>query len=222
MQKLKACGEILREERLRQKKSVTEIAKLTRIRSGVLVGMEKGDFSRVSSFATARGLIGNYAKALNLDSEKVLAVFRRDFIVGPRGDVLLKGLAYPLDQPRMVWSPRLTVLIAAVAVSLVFAGYLGYQYWRTNSKPPLEVEEPAAGAVYETNRINVVGKTRSDVQVRINSRTVVVDDEGNFEAELFLPEGRGEVVVEAVNRAGRVNVTRREIEVKGKGEEGSF
>ncbi len=214
MQKLKTAGEMLREERLKQEKSLVEMAEVTKIRVEVLAGIEKGDFSKVTSFTTARGLIGNYAKALKVEPEKVLAVFRRDFVVGPKGDVLLRGLAYPLDQPGVVWTPKLTIIIVVASVVAIFAGYLGYQYWRTSSVPYLAVERPVVGETFTGNEVEVEGKTRPDTQVTVNSRVVVVDNEGNFKIELLLPEGLNEIVVTAISRTGRTNVVRRQVTVE--------
>jgi len=211
--RLKTAGEMLREARRRKGMSVGEATGVTKIREEVIRAIEKSDFSRVTSFTVARGLIAAYAKSLNLAAEKVVAVFRRDFVVGPKGDILPRGLAYPLDKPRWLWGPRLAVVVVAVVVTAGLGAYLGYQYWRVHFPPPLEVMTPAEGAVVG-KRVVVRGKTRPDTQVRVNMRGVVVGEEGEFEAELALPAGENQIEVEAVNRAGKMTVVERHVRVE--------
>lgn len=73
-----SLGEILRETRIRQGITLEEVAEETKISPKNLQAMEDNDFANLPAEAFARGFYALYAKALDLDTAEVLAIYRRE------------------------------------------------------------------------------------------------------------------------------------------------
>lgn len=79
------------------------------------------------------------------------------------------------------------------------------------SQPDLSVTEPEDGATISgpENTIIVKGVSEADVDLRLNGRVVLVDQEGNFSHQLSLVEGENQIRLIATDKAG--NTTEKEI-----------
>lgn len=124
---MKTVGQILKEERVKRGISLEEVEKETRIRKKYLELLENNDFPGVGQATTVKGFIKNYADFLGLPSSNLLAIFRRDFGEDKIGQVVLRGLAEPLDKKRFFWTPRKTIVLLIILFGLLFLGYLGIQ-----------------------------------------------------------------------------------------------
>ena len=124
---MKTAGQILKEERIKRGISLEEVEKETRIRKKYLGLLENDDFPGVGQATTVKGFIKNYADFLELPSPHLLAIFRRDFSEDKIGQVVLRGLAEPLDKKRFFWTPRKTLAFLIILFGLLFLGYLGAQ-----------------------------------------------------------------------------------------------
>lgn len=124
---MKTAGQILKEERVKKGISLEEVEKETRIRKKYLELLENNDFPGVGQATTVKGFIKNYADFLELPSSRLLAIFRRDFGEDKIGQVVLRGLAEPLNKKRFFWTPRKTIVLLIILFGLLFLGYLGAQ-----------------------------------------------------------------------------------------------
>jgi len=102
-------------------------------------------------------------------------------------------------------------LVGAALVIALVLGYLGFQYVRFVSPPPLSVERPREGEVVKERSLTVLGKTSSDATVKVNNQPALVSDEGEFEAEIEIFEGTSEVIIQAISRAGKETTVHRKI-----------
>lgn len=123
---MKTVGEILKETRIKKGVDFEMIEKKTKIRKKYLTALETNDFAKIGQATTAKGFIKNYGEYLGLDSPSLLAIFRRDYAEDKAGQVILKGMAEPLNRPRFFWTPK-KAFIAAVALVFLFLGiFLGW------------------------------------------------------------------------------------------------
>lgn len=72
---MEEIGKTLRENRERLGLTLDEIARITRIRKARLEALERGELDSMPSEAQARGFLRNYADALGLDPEGLLAQY---------------------------------------------------------------------------------------------------------------------------------------------------
>jgi transcriptional regulator with XRE-family HTH domain len=87
-------GPRLRSERERRGISLETISVVTNVSAELWEGLERNDFSRWPSGIFARAFIRDYARAVGLDPDEVVADFCRLFPIGDRrGERLIKGHA---------------------------------------------------------------------------------------------------------------------------------
>ena len=78
---MKTAGQILKSKREEKRKKISSLAAELKIREEYLAALEEDRYQAIAGGpAIIQGLIRSYAEILGLDGEKVVAVFRRDFI----------------------------------------------------------------------------------------------------------------------------------------------
>ncbi|PJE67826.1 hypothetical protein COU95_00290 [Candidatus Shapirobacteria bacterium CG10_big_fil_rev_8_21_14_0_10_40_9] len=200
---MKTVGEILKEAREKKEISLSEVEKATKIKVRFLESLEKNDFSKISEATVTKGLIKNYAEYLGLSSGDILAVFRRDFIEDKKGQILPRGLYKPLSQPKLAWTPKLTVMVSVGILFLIIASYLTVQLFGLLGSPPLEIYSPKNKEIVKVEEINIQGKTSSDAVVFINGEMAEIGSDGSFEKTVTLSPGENKFQIEAVSRRGK-------------------
>jgi hypothetical protein len=81
--------------------------------------------------------------------------------------------------------------------------------------PEIELESPQDGSVVELKKnqtITVKGKTEPLAKVYVNDRFVLADQEGLFQSNYYLKEGKNELIIKAIDKA--LNQTELKVEVE--------
>jgi len=203
---MKTIGGAIKEARTRKKYSLSKLENVTKIKKDFISALEKEDWGHLPEFPVLSGFVKSIAGALGVGEKSLLALLRRDYppkalSINPKPDV----------SDKFVWSPKLTFAVGVGIVMVLVLGYLGIQYKKFISPPSLNVLEPKEEQVVKERRVKVVGKTDGDAIIKINNQPVLLDSEGNFEAEIEIFEGTNEIVVKAQSRAGKETVVRRKI-----------
>ena len=76
---MKSVGQILKKEREKQGRTILQIYRETKIPEKNLLALEADKYSSLPSATFIKGFISIYAKALELDEKKLIAIFRRDW-----------------------------------------------------------------------------------------------------------------------------------------------
>jgi len=198
---MKTAGSILKETRKEKEISLDHVAEETKIRKEYLLALEKDDYPRLPAITTVKGFLRNYAQYLNLDPEKIVAVFKRDCQRSQE-----QGPVFPSSKDltkQLKWSPKRTLIAVTIIFILAFLAYFTYQYHGLLGRPNLEVYSPIDNQQLTEEQIIVKGKTETDSVVKVNGSLVSLDDQGKFSYRLLLASGENEIVVEATNRLGR-------------------
>jgi len=203
---MRTIGQVLKEARVRKRYSLLHLEELTKIKKDFIENLEKENWTYLPEYPVLIGFAKNISKFLEIDERGSVALLRRDYppkklSINPKPDV----------SDKFVWSPKLTFLLGAAVVIAGVLGYLGFQYVRFVSPPPLEVTRPREEEVVKERNLKVVGKTSSDATVKVNNQPVLVSDEGEFVAEIEIFEGTREIEVRAISRAGKETVVKRKI-----------
>ena len=77
---MKPIGIILQTARKEAEMTIEDVSRKTKIRSRYLEFIEKNEWHRLPGIAYTKGFVKAYAETVGLHPEKVLAVFRREFI----------------------------------------------------------------------------------------------------------------------------------------------
>src|SRR3972149_7236683 len=203
---MRTIGQVLKEARVRKRYSLLHLEELTKIKKDFIENLEKENWTYLPEYPVLIGFAKNISKFLEIDERGSVALLRRDYppkklSINPKPDV----------SDKFVWSPKLTFLLGAAVVIAGVLGYLGFQYVRFVSPPPLEVTRPREEEVVKERNLKVVGKTSSDATVKVNNQPVLVSDEGEFVAEIEIFEGTREIEVRAISPAGKETVVKRKI-----------
>lgn len=210
---MKTVGEILKKARLRKKLTRHQLAKKTKIGAKYLKALEKNDFSALPESAFVKGFIRNYANAVDLDPERALAVFRRDYGQDVKGQVVPSSLIQAKKEKQSIWTPKTTVIAVLIVLTVAFASYFFYQYRLLAGAPPLEIESPKEEERVKAT-ITVIGKTDPQATVTINNQQVWVNPDGSFSQSLVLSEGTRTITIHSTSRSGKSKTVQRTVNVE--------
>lgn len=205
-------GPLLRQQRLKKKLTIGEVAKETKIKESFLEALEKGNYERLPSPAYAKGFVSNYATFLGLPKGETVALFRREFdekkAYKVLPDSLTKREPLPLKRSRLRQS-----LIIIVVILILSLGYLLFQYRAAFLAPSLSISEPKQGAsVHE--EVIIKGKTDPEATVTVNKKPVSLKNDGSFSKQLLLFPGKETITITAQNRFGKEATIERQVTVK--------
>jgi cytoskeletal protein RodZ len=207
---MKTVGEILRTERKKQGKSLKQIYKETKIPFNSLLLIEKDEFIKLPSAAFVKGFLQNYAKDLNLDAEKILAFFRRDWEQNPQGEIVPKGLSAKEDKFKFSWTPKTTLIVSISFLTFLFLIYFSFQLRHLLFPPKLEVISLLDNQQVNQETVEVKGKVSEEASVYVNNQLISVEN-GSFSYRLKLFPGENIIEVRAVDRQGKETVVERKI-----------
>jgi cytoskeletal protein RodZ len=207
---MKTVGELLRQERVKQHKTLEQIAEKTKIRPGILDHLEKGEYHFLPSRTYVQGFVKAYAHALKMDSEKALAFFRREYDMKEHDQ---PAPPQPLRRTGPIITPGKLVTIAGTLLLLLFFGVLFWQYRQFAGRPVLIIDYPPDQTVTQRPFINVSGKTDPEAEILVNDQNVPVTAEGSFQVTINLQEGTNRITVVAKNSIGKETVLEREVQV---------
>jgi len=200
---MKTVGELLREARLKKGFTLAEVAKSIKIRAEFLLALESNDFTKIPQATTTKGFLRNYAEFLDLKSESILAIFRRDFLENEKGQIIPRGMVVPLDKFTLSWNPKMTLIVSVLVVASLFFYYLTSQYLSLVSAPKIEIFFPLASEIIKQKQVDFVGKTDKDASLYINNEIVNLKENGEFSKKINLINGENEIIFEAQNRTGQ-------------------
>ncbi|MCA9397654.1 helix-turn-helix domain-containing protein [candidate division WWE3 bacterium] len=208
---MKTVGDILRDERLKQKKTLEQISEITKIRPSILDHIEKSQYEYLPGKTYIQGFVRSYAQALNMDIDKALAFFRREY-----GLQESEGRTPPQPIPNktsFVITPG-KIFMAIGSLFLVgFLAFLIWQYQQFAGKPLLIVNYPPAQTVVQRPFVNVSGQTDTGAIVTINGEQVPVSQDGNFQVTIELQQGINTLEIKAQNNVGKETVIERDVQV---------
>lgn len=203
-------GELLKKARLEKKIEISDVERETKIKSAFIKALEEGQYSKLPSYTYARGFLTNYVQFLGLETEKVLALFRREYDAREEDKLLPTGLnKFP--------TKRIRVTLAALLLLILFLGFLFYfffQYKGFLGSPNLQLSSPANNEIIKSESVTVAGKTDPDAQLIINNKVVLVLEDGSFEEIIPVFKGDFNITVASRNRFGKESKIIRTVKVE--------
>lgn len=192
---MRTAGFLLKEARLKKKKTLSKIAHQTKVKEKFLRAIEGGSWGELPNLPVAQGFVRSYAGAVGVDINLATALLRRDF---PQEKKTRPSPEISLTR-RTLWTPKTTIFAATIFAILVLGIYLIRQYLLYVSSPSLEVTKIQK----EGSVVVVLGKTNPSATVEVNGKAVLVGGDGSFKAELTSEDAGGEVKVKATSRTGK-------------------
>lgn len=211
---MKTVGQTLKEYRETQFYTLSDIEKHTKIRVELLEALERDDYEKLPPATFVQGFIKNYSKFLGLDSEKMLALFRRDYEAKKHPPRVMESFRSPLRHRRWRLTPSKVLGVVVVLVIMSFFGYLWFEYHQFVGAPSLEVSSPVDQQSVDIPQISVEGKTEPEVKVAVNNQDVPVDSSGHFQEDIKLSASTNQITVTATSKFGKTAAVTRTVFVK--------
>lgn len=192
---MQTAGRVLKAARNKKGLTLAQVEKATKIKVRILEKLESDDFDAIGSFGHTLGLVKNYGEFLELNTDFLTALLRRqaDFSQTPPRPTFLKF-------PKFLVGAK-TPLVAVLIIALVFV-YLIFQLVSLRTGPKLEIFQPPAGSVVNLSKIQVAGITEPEAQVVINGQKVPTNLSGEFSTEFELTKGVNVIEIVAKGRLG--------------------
>lgn len=194
------AGEVLKNKRELLKKSLEKVSLDTKIQKRFLEYIENNQFEYFDSEVFLTGFIKIYAQYLDLDTNKILALYRRSNPKKtPEKEKIKEKKVFTnkkKDFKKHINPKTLLTVLLTIFLLGIFA-YIGYQIYRFQSPPRLDVLEPTDEAEFTTENIIVRGETEPDALIEINGTVVETIENGTFEKEIELNEGPNIITVRA-------------------------
>ena len=211
---MQTVGQILKQAREKKGKPLSSVARETKISARFLKALEKNQFDKLPAEPFTKGFIKNYARAVNLPTKKVLALFRRDFTVDKKGKIKPKK---PLDADQTTFpGSKVLRILAILSIAFIFFLYLSFQLRTFFAPPTLTVLKPEENTQLKGPIVSVEGRVSADSSVWVNDQLVEVDNLGLWNKRLQVLPGRNEIEVKAINRRGKETTKKLSVEVVDK------
>ncbi len=210
---IKTIGSILKEKRREQKLEIKQISDIIKIRIDYLQALEDGDYYKFPSEVYLKGFLKNYAKYLGINTEKALAMYRREN-ERKQGDPAIKAVNKINSKNfALTFTPnRLIALIAGLAIVLIVI-YLSTYVGKVLKKPDLKLTSPVAidtetEAPYKTdaNFIELAGTAEIGSKLSINDQQLNLNNFEKFSKQFDLEEGLNKFVIKAESQFGRSKI----------------
>jgi len=196
---MQTVGNLLRQARINQKLTLSQLSRQTKIPKKTLKALEKNRFDQLPPPTYIKGFIKNYSQVVNLDVDKTIAVFRRDLAQTKATKIIPQGLPKPLNRPNLQLSSRLTMWATALIFFLFLFGYLGFSLYQLYQPPKLTINTPTEGQEVASPVI-VKGKTDHDATLTLDGKTLNLETDGRFTTVYSAPPGAAEIKFLATSR----------------------
>lgn len=211
---MKSVGQTLKDEREKQFYSLEDVEKHTKIRKELLEALEADDYAKLPPATFIQGFIKNYSRMLNIDAEKMLALFRRDFEAKKHPPRIMESFKSPLENRRFRLTPSKMLGVVIAAVILSFFGYLWFEYRQFVGAPNLIVTTPVDQQSVDIPQVTVEGQTDPEIRVEVNNQSVGVDGDGKFRESINLSASTNRIVITATSKFGKTATVERTVFVK--------
>ena len=188
------AGEVIKNKRESLGKSLIAVSTDTKIQKRYLEYIESNQFDKFDSEIFASGFLKIYSKYLELDVEKILALYRRDTRLDTK--IPKKG-NLRTQKEKLKISPKLIAILTLSIFLLSIVGYIGYQIYKFQKPPVLTVSQPLNEYVSDTEITLIKGVTETSSVVNINNEKIDVNESGEFEYEFKLTEGVNSITVKS-------------------------
>lgn len=209
-------GDIFQEKRRRNVLTLEDAAKKLKIQIKYLRALEQGNYKDLPADVYIRGFIRSYAEYLDLDIDAMLELYKTESNIINNIDKKNKDKNEEKEfkSSRVIITPRIAKIAAAILVIAGIFFYLWYQISGLSAAPRLTVSEPMTDKTISEDSMVIIGQTKAGADVAINGQSVYVDEEGNFKESVALQEGLNNLRIVASNKLDKENVIERKVMVE--------
>jgi len=207
------AGEVIKNKRESLAKDLNSVSVDTKIQKRFLEYIESNQFDKFDSKIFATGFIKIYSKYLGLDTEKILALYRRSTLVEVKNSNKKTSVNKKRLLPKINISPKILAITTLAIFLLLTIGYVGYQIYKFQTPPTLTIVQPTDGYITKEESTVLKGITQDSVLIDVNDKKVDVNSKGEFETEIFLIEGVNTINIRALKSSNSNLETNKTLKV---------
>lgn len=208
----RSWGGLLREARIRARKTIEDASSALKIQPNYLSALESMHVEELPGKVYARHFLIRYARWVDVDLQKILPLFDTSLSEELERHALLVPRVSSGDL--RVWTRIVRWSLAAcfLASSVL---YFGYHIWSMMLPPVLSLTYPSEDLHLSEMTLQIAGMTDPEAQVMVNGENIQTDPSGRFEKMLILQQGVNEIQVSARSKYSRPAVIVRHVVVEG-------
>lgn len=203
---MKKFGDLLSAQRKKKRISIEKASRELVIKAMHLEALENEDWQNLPEAAFARGYVKSYAQYLGLDSQYLLALYRREFDESKFPKKTIRK-----QEKRLFITPVKIINLTFIIGVIAFLIYIALQYSSIFSSPKLNITAPKNDQTVSVPAIEISGKTEKDATVSVNGNFVPVNENGEFSKEYVLQDGKNTIEIIASFRLSPKNKVIRTI-----------
>lgn len=211
---MRTVGQILKEARENKLYTLEEIEKHTKIRVELLQALEHDEYEKLPPSTFVQGFIKNYGKFLSLDTDKLLAIFRRDFESKKHPPIVMQSFRNPISNKKLNITPGRILGLAIGLLVVGFFAYLWIEYRQFVGAPPLTVTSPTDQQTVDIPTVTVEGQTDPEAKVAVNNQQIGLDKSGHFREEIKLSSSTNQLEITSTSKFNQTAKVERTVFVK--------
>jgi len=181
-------GEVLKKQRKDLGKTVEQVALDTKIQPRFITFIESNDFTKFDSPIYAQGFIKIYAKYLELNEDRILAIYRRS-VPNDNQKNPSNRETQNVKRKKIKISPKFIAIAFSILFLLGILGYIGFQIYQFQNPPTITIQSPDNDESVNEEEISVTGSVDTNSSLFINDQPVEIGTEGNFNYTVTLNPG---------------------------------
>lgn len=205
-------GDIIRTLREEQRWSRKELAEFSGVDERHIISLEEKKLHLLPSRTYAVNFVRAIANTFNVNAEKLIADFEKEYNRYPFKQHILPPSAMRTEGGAL--HPR--TLRAAIIIGIVLLGivYLFIEISGIISPPELQIFSPQDNIEISEPYVLITGTTQKGASVTVNNEPIDVDESGNFSAEIDLTPGVNVLKITTTHKFGRQRTVERNIFVQ--------
>lgn len=196
-------GDLLKTKRNEKGLELSQVSESTKIPQKSLEALEEGNYDTFASEVYLKGFLKNYAKFLGVDTQKALAIYRRESKVYKEDT--LQEAQKPIEEPKAIITPGRLVFALTVFIVISVIGFIALQVNKIMQPPYLELKEPISGVAptelfkeVAGDSIILTGKVEVGSKLLINGNEVTTNNLQEFRVDNYkLNPGSNEIYIVA-------------------------
>jgi len=193
-----SVGTILKKEREKKGLLLIDIEKQIKVREKYLKAIEDENWDYFSSKIYIIGILTNYSRILNLDHNKVIAFFRRDY--EKKEEIKFKR---KVPSGYLTSETKFFFKFGLITLTLFFVLYFIFQLKTYFSPPGFILLTPTVNNFTIEKNIKITGKTDKDTSITISGERIYQNKEGIFTYEYSINEGKNKLIINLIGANGK-------------------
>ena len=209
---LRTIGNLLKDRRKDRGLSIEDVARITKIRAKYLQALENGDYSSFPSEVYLKGFLKNYAKFLDVNQKRALAMYRREREYQQKEPTIDNSNKATKALVNLDLTPGKVILGLIVSAIILTVIYIGTNINSILKEPELSISAPielnnGEEGVFETTEdsIRIIGNIEVGSELTINGQQFETNNFEQFIKDFNLDDGLNTFTLVAESQFGKVS-----------------